>query len=141
MPVPIPGLKVGSDKQKVKFLRIFGRPKIRIFREFRGVPGPAPLATNHAALHSELKMPPFLDVVGEYLPPPPLPIGTLPYETPVDISLPIPLCGGDPDAAAGPPPKRESDFAAGPCLITLFGLGECVKHIPTGIPYVDSLMR
>ena len=50
MPVPIPGLKVGSDIQKVKFLTIFGRPKNWIFREFRGVPGRAPLATNHAVL-------------------------------------------------------------------------------------------
>ena len=49
MPVPIPGSKVGSDNQKVKFLTIFGRPKTRIFREFRGVPARAPLATNHAA--------------------------------------------------------------------------------------------
>ena len=49
MPVPIPGLKVGSDNQKVKFLTIFGRPKTGIFREFRGVPGRAPLAANHAA--------------------------------------------------------------------------------------------
>ena len=39
MPVPIPGLKVGSDNQKVKFLTIFGRPKTGIFRRFRGVPG------------------------------------------------------------------------------------------------------
>ena len=48
MPVPIPGLKVGSDNQKVKFLTIFGRPKTGIFPRFRGVPGRAPLATNHA---------------------------------------------------------------------------------------------
>ena len=48
MPVPIPGSKVGSDNQKVKFLTIFGRPKTGIFREFRGVLGRAPLATNHA---------------------------------------------------------------------------------------------
>ena len=43
MPVPIPGPEVGSDSLKVKFLTIFGRPKTRIFREFRGVsrPGPA----------------------------------------------------------------------------------------------------
>jgi hypothetical protein len=39
MPVPIPGLKVGSDNQKVKFLTIFGRPKTGFFRRFRGVPG------------------------------------------------------------------------------------------------------
>ncbi len=39
MPVPIPGLKVGSDNQKVKFLTIFGRPKTGIFRRFRGVLG------------------------------------------------------------------------------------------------------
>ena len=39
MPVPIPGSKVGSDNQKVKFLTIFGRPKTGIFRRFRGVPG------------------------------------------------------------------------------------------------------
>ena len=39
MPVPIPGLKVGSDGKKVKFLTIFGRPKTGIFRRFRGVPG------------------------------------------------------------------------------------------------------
>ena len=38
MPVPIPGLKVWSDKQQVKFLTIFGRPKTGIFRGFRGVP-------------------------------------------------------------------------------------------------------
>ena len=48
MPVPIPGLKVGSDTQKVKFLTIFGRPKTGIFHRFRGVLGRAPLATNHA---------------------------------------------------------------------------------------------
>ena len=48
MPVPIPGLKVESDKQKVEFLTIPGRPKTGIFRGFRGVPGRAPLATNHA---------------------------------------------------------------------------------------------
>ena len=48
MPVPIPGLKVRSDKQKVKFLTIFGGPKNGIFREFRGVPGRAPLVINHA---------------------------------------------------------------------------------------------
>ena len=39
MPVPIPGSKVGSDNQKVKFLTIFGRPKIGFFHGFRGVPG------------------------------------------------------------------------------------------------------
>ena len=32
MPVPIPGSKVRSDNQKVKFLTIFGRPKTGIFR-------------------------------------------------------------------------------------------------------------
>jgi hypothetical protein len=48
MPVPIPGSKVGSDSQKVKFLTISGRPKTGIFRRFRGVPGRAPLATNHS---------------------------------------------------------------------------------------------
>ena len=48
MPVPIPGLKVRSDNQKVKFLMIFGRPKTAVFLRFRGVPGRAPLATNHA---------------------------------------------------------------------------------------------
>ena len=43
MPVPILGLKVRSDNQKVKFLTIFGRPKTGIFRRFRGVPvGPSP---------------------------------------------------------------------------------------------------
>ena len=51
MPVPIPGLKVGSDSQKVKFLTIFGRPKTGIFREFRGVPGRAPLATRRLTGH------------------------------------------------------------------------------------------
>ena len=50
MPVPIPGSKVGSDIQKVKFLTISGRPKTGFFRKFRGVPGRAPLATNHAAI-------------------------------------------------------------------------------------------
>ena len=51
MPVPIPGSKVGSDTQKVKFLSIFGRPKTGIFGKISGVPGPFPqfpLATNHA---------------------------------------------------------------------------------------------
>ena len=44
MPVPIPGSKLESDNQKVKFLTIFGRPKTGIFRRFRGVPGgPNPL--------------------------------------------------------------------------------------------------
>jgi hypothetical protein len=52
MPVPIPGSKVGSDNQKVKFLTIFGWPKTGFFREFRGVPGRAPLATNHAVVKS-----------------------------------------------------------------------------------------
>ena len=47
MPVPIPGSKVGSDNQKVKFLTIFGRPKTRFFDQISGVPGRAPLATNH----------------------------------------------------------------------------------------------
>ena len=54
MPVPIPGSKVASDSQKAKFLTIFVRPKTGIFREFRGVPGPAPLATNHAAYVEDL---------------------------------------------------------------------------------------
>ena len=49
MPVPIPGSKVGSDSQKVKFLTISGRPKTRFFDKISGVPGRAPLATNHAA--------------------------------------------------------------------------------------------
>ena len=48
MPVPIPGSKAWSDSQKVKFLTIFGRPKTEVFHEFQGVPGRAPLATNHA---------------------------------------------------------------------------------------------
>ena len=51
MPVPIPGSKVGSDSQKVKFLTISGRPKTGIFGQISGVPGPFPqfpLATNHA---------------------------------------------------------------------------------------------
>ena len=39
MPVPIPGSKVESDNQKVKFLTISGRPKTAIFGRFRGVPG------------------------------------------------------------------------------------------------------
>ena len=44
MPVPIPGLKVESDNQILKFLTISGRPKTGIFRRFRGVPGgPNPL--------------------------------------------------------------------------------------------------
>ncbi len=53
MPVPIPGSKVGSDSQKVKFLTISGRPKTGIFGQISGVPGPFPqfpLATNHAAI-------------------------------------------------------------------------------------------
>ena len=48
MPVPILGSKVRSDTLKVKFLTIFGRPKTGFFHGFRGVPGRAPLATNHA---------------------------------------------------------------------------------------------
>ena len=48
MPVPNPGSKVGSDNQKVKFLTIFGRPKTGFFDKISGVPGRAPLATNHA---------------------------------------------------------------------------------------------
>jgi hypothetical protein len=47
MPVPIQGLKVRSDNQKVKFLMILGRPKTGIFHGFRGVRGLAPLPTNH----------------------------------------------------------------------------------------------
>ena len=51
MPVPFPVSKVGSDKQKVEFLTIFGRPKTRFFdqisAEFRNFPK-FPLATNHA---------------------------------------------------------------------------------------------
>ena len=58
MPVPIPGLKVGSDTQKVKFLTIFGRPKTGFFdeisAEFRNFPK-FPLATNHAVLHDTLQ--------------------------------------------------------------------------------------
>ena len=50
MPVPIPGSKVGSDNQIVKFLTIFGRPKTSFFDKISGVPGQAPLATNHAVL-------------------------------------------------------------------------------------------
>ena len=34
MPVPIPGLKVGSDIQKVKFLTTCGRPKPGFFFDF-----------------------------------------------------------------------------------------------------------
>ena len=51
MPVPFPVSKVGSDKQKVEFLTISGRPKTRfsdqISAEFRNFPK-FPLATNHA---------------------------------------------------------------------------------------------
>ena len=55
MPVPIPGLKVGSDKQKVKFLTIFGRPKTGIFRRFRGVPGgPNPLDMDTLAARTSM---------------------------------------------------------------------------------------
>ena len=51
MPVLIPGSKVGSDNLKVKFLMIFGRPKIGFFGTFPGPRGTFPqfpLATNHA---------------------------------------------------------------------------------------------
>ena len=48
MTVPIPGSKVRSDSQKVKFSTIFGRPKTCFFDQISGVPGRAPLATNHA---------------------------------------------------------------------------------------------
>ena len=48
MPVPISNLKVRSDSQRVKFLTIFGRPKTCFFDQISGVPGRAPLATNHA---------------------------------------------------------------------------------------------
>ena len=50
MPVPNPGSKVGSDSQKVEFLTISGRPKTGIFGQISGVPGRAPLATNHAVI-------------------------------------------------------------------------------------------
>ena len=53
MPVLILGSKVGSDSLKVKFLMIFGRPKIGFFGTFPGPRGTFPqfpLATNHAAL-------------------------------------------------------------------------------------------
>ena len=49
MPMPVPGSKVRSDSQKDKFLTIFGRPKSLFFDKTSGVPGRAPLATNHAA--------------------------------------------------------------------------------------------
>ena len=39
MPVPIPGSKVGSDNQKVKFFTIFGRPKTCFFSKKSGVRG------------------------------------------------------------------------------------------------------
>ncbi len=39
MPVPNPGLKVGVDSQKVKFVMIVGRSKIVFFRKFEHVPG------------------------------------------------------------------------------------------------------
>ena len=39
MPVPILGLKVRSDTQKVEFLTISSRPKTEIFRRIRSVPG------------------------------------------------------------------------------------------------------
>ena len=42
MPVPIPGSKVGSDSLKVKFLMIFGRPKIGFFGQISGAPGYIP---------------------------------------------------------------------------------------------------
>ena len=42
MPVPIPGLKVGSGSQKVKFLTIFGRPKTGFFDQNSCVPGYIP---------------------------------------------------------------------------------------------------
>ena len=51
MPVPIPGPKGRSDSQKVEFLTISGRAKIRFFDQISGVPGlfpQFPLATNHA---------------------------------------------------------------------------------------------
>ena len=54
MPVPIPGSKVGSDSQKVKFLTISGRPKTGFFGKISGVLGRAPLATNHAVLFTLL---------------------------------------------------------------------------------------
>ena len=49
MPVPIPGSKVGSDTQKVKFLTM-SRPKTRLFDQISCFLGRAPLATNHAVL-------------------------------------------------------------------------------------------
>ena len=51
MGMPFPASEVGSDRQKVEFLRISGRPKTRFFdqisAEFRNFPQ-FPLATNHA---------------------------------------------------------------------------------------------
>ena len=57
MPGPIPGLKVEVDKQKVEFLRIFGRRKTGFFRQISGCSGGAPLATNHAVFGSLLGSP------------------------------------------------------------------------------------
>ena len=42
MPVPIPGPEVGSDSLKVKFLMIFGRPKIGFFGWISGALGYIP---------------------------------------------------------------------------------------------------
>ena len=42
MPVPIPGPEVESDRQKVKFLLIFGRPKTGFFGQISGAPGYIP---------------------------------------------------------------------------------------------------
>ena len=53
MGMPIPGSKVRSDSQKVKFLMIFGRPKTGFLAKFPGPRGTFPqfpLATNHAVL-------------------------------------------------------------------------------------------
>ena len=42
MPVPIPGLEVGSDSQKDEFFMISGRPKTGFFRHISGAPGYIP---------------------------------------------------------------------------------------------------
>ena len=56
MPVPIPGLEVWSNGQKVKFLTICGRPKTPFFEEISGVPRRAPLPTTQLGEEPSLKV-------------------------------------------------------------------------------------
>ena len=95
MPLPIPGLKVESDNQKVKFLTIFGRPKTKIFRRFRGVPGgPKALDMDTLAARTQGNPP-----------------GDSPGDPPGDMHVVLPGCleAGRQDTSTGKPELHGSE--------------------------------